>query len=465
MKSYRLMTPSGVILLLAIVVLMTEACTKTSLIGSPDNDLNIETTDTVSMITTTIQGDTVRTYTPVSNQQLPNYLVGRLDDPIFGNSTAIAYAQTRLLTTAPGFERTTLDSVILALPYVTNERNHGNVNGTQTIIISRLSESMDAAEQYYSNKSFETDEILGQKTFVPNVLDSFNILVPEGDTILEKRVAAQLRIPLSSSFGNELLANGDNMTAIDNFLEYFKGIEIKGGTQNDAMLNFAVQSSDITLFYSQEDSLFDDDGNFDTMETIAKKYTFAINSFSAKSAYYNNNRDIVGNARIDAPVKEYMNNGNNDLIFIQSMEGVTSKVTFPYVNALAGKIINKAELTVTVANRDNLEAFPLPEQLLILMNVDSNLVIIEDVAISINTSGGFDLFGGGFESEIIGATTYTTYTLNVSGHFQDMVDGFRDNSIYLTTQPKAQIANRVVLGGSGHSEFPIKLKVSYTDIK
>jgi hypothetical protein len=464
MKSYRLMTPQGVILLLAIIVLVS-ACTKTSPIGGPDNDLNIETADTISMFTTTVKGDSVRTYSPVSNQQFPNYLVGRLDDPIFGNSTAIAYAQLRLLTTSPGFERTTLDSVILSIPYATNDRNYGNLTKPQTIIVSRLSEDMDAAEEYYSNKRFATAEMLGQKTFIPNVSDSFNILIPEGDTIITKRVPAQLRIPLSSRFGNELLANSDNMTAANDFLEYFKGVEIKGGSNNTAMLSFALQSSDLTLFYSQEDSVFDDDDNFVGMETVAKKYSFAINSFSAKSSYYYNNRNIVGNARVDAPVKQYMNEGNNDLMFVQSMEGLMSKVTFPHITALSGKIINKAELTVTVANRENLEIFPLPEQLMALMYVDSSFVLIQDVAVSINVGGNFDLFGGDFESEIINGVTYTTYKLNISGHFQDMVDGLRENAIYITTQPRSQIADRVILGGVGHSEFPIKLKVSYTDIK
>jgi|AntRauTorckE5430_2_1112549.scaffolds.fasta_scaffold00908_5 hypothetical protein len=459
------MTPQGVILLLAIIVLMTEACTKTSLVGSPNNDLNIQSVDTVSMFTTTVKGDSVRTYTPVSSQQFPNYLVGRLDDPIFGNSTAIAYAQTRLLTAAPGFERTTLDSVVLSLPYATNGRHYGNINGPQTIIVSRLSEDMDAAEIYYSDKRFLTAEVLGQKTFVPNLIDSFDILIPESDTVVEERVPAQLRIPLSNSFGNELLANADNMNANDDFLEYFKGIEVKAGTNSDAILSLALQSSDITLFYSQEDSIFDANGDFDRVETIAKKYTFAINSFSAKSVYYKNNRDIVGTGRVDAPVKQYMNNGNNDLMFIQSMEGLMGKVTFPYIDALARKIVNKAELTVTIANDDNLTEFPVPDQLLVLTEVNGNFVIIEDVAVSINTAGGFELFGGDFVSEIINDVTHRTYTINISGHFQDMVDGLRDNSVYIVTQPKAQVASRAILGGSGHSEFPIKFKLSYTDIE
>ena len=119
MKLFQEMTLFRVILLLTAVVLI-DSCTKPSLIGEeilpPEDAVNVQFTDTVSMFTTTIKGDTVRTYTQESTLQLPNYFVGRLDDPIFGNSTAISYAQARLLTASPNFENTTLDSVILSLP-------------------------------------------------------------------------------------------------------------------------------------------------------------------------------------------------------------------------------------------------------------------------------------------------------------------------------------------------------------
>lgn len=469
MKSYRSMTPVGVILLLTIITLLTHACTESSLIGSdilpPDDQLNILATDTVTMFTTTTVGDSSRTYTPVSNQQLPNYLVGRLDDPIFGNSTAITFAQTRLLTTSPNFDLTTLDSIVLALPYDLGEKHYGNKDATQTIRISRLTEVMDASLEYYSNKRFAAGEILGEKTFTPNFTDSITILVPESDTVLERRVGPQLRIPLTSSFGNELLNSAGSMGSIDDYLDFFKGIEIKGGSDNDALLSFDLFNSDITLFYTQEDSLFDTDGNFLNVESVAKKFIFSINTFSAKSVYFNNNRDLVGQIRTDAPVKQYMNNMTDSLMFAQSMEGLYSQITFPYVTNFQGSIINKAELIITVANRENLEEFPLPDQLVVLSKLDDRLIVIEDVATSISTSGNFALLGGDPVDEEIDGVTYTTYSINISAHFQDMVDGFTDdNVIYLSTYPKPQVGTRVIFGGAEHSEFPIQLKLSYTEI-
>ena len=73
------MTYLRVILLLTVITLLNNACTKTSLIGEDiftNDTLGIDYTDTISMLTTTIVGESARTYTPVSNQQLNNYLVG-----------------------------------------------------------------------------------------------------------------------------------------------------------------------------------------------------------------------------------------------------------------------------------------------------------------------------------------------------------------------------------------------------
>ena len=461
------MTYLKVISLFTVISLLNSACTKTSLIGEnifSNDTLGIDYTDTISMLTTTIVGESARTYTPVTNQQLNNYLVGQLSDPIFGNTIAIGYAQFRLLTTSPNFESTTLDSIVLSLPYDVNERHYGNIDGPQTITVSRLSESMDAAEEIRSTKRFETDRVLGTKTFIPNFADSLNILVPSGDTILEEIVRPQLRISLNSEFGNELLNSADKMTGIEDFLDYFKGLEIKGSGNTDAIISFALSAASMTLYYTQEDSIFDENDIFQGIEDVAKRYVFAVNSFSAKSVYFFNDRTGIGQDRIEAPVNRYMNNNNDSLLFVQSTQGTMAKITFPYLDNLAGAIINKAELILTVANRENLTDFGLPEQLIATSLIDSNYVVIEDMAVSLSTAGNFAIFGGTANTETTNDESVTTYKINITGHFQDVVDGLVGNELYITTYPKPQVASRVVLGGAGHSTYPIRLKLNYTKL-
>jgi len=464
------MTQLSVILILATVVLLNDSCTKPSLIGEevlpPEDGVNVQYTDSISLLTTTIKGDSVRTYTQESSLQLPNYFVGRLDDPIFGNSTAISYAQARLVTASPDFSNSVLDSVILSLPYDDDiTRHYGNINSTQTIIISRLSDVMDASETYYSNRQFQAGAVLGQKTFEPNYEDSLTVKVPQSDTIVETRIAAQLRVPLSDEIGNEFLNSSDQMGSIEDFLDYFRGVEIKGAATNDAMISFDLARSYITLFYTQTDSLFDDDNVFEGLVDVPKRFIFSINISSAKSVYLNNNREIVGNARVDAPVKAYMNNETDTLTYIQGMEGLFTKVSFPYVQNLAGNIINKAELEIKVANTDDLVTFPISQRLIALEKLNDELIIVQDVAASFSIAGGFDLFGGGYETETIDGIDYLVYRLNISGHFQEMVDGTTDeDAIYLSVYPKSQVASRVILGGANNTTHPIKLNLIYTKL-
>lgn len=461
------MTPLRVILLFTVITLLNSACTKTSLIGEDifaSDTLGLKSVDTISMLTTSIIGESVRTYSPNASLQLPNYLVGQLADEQFGNSTAITYAQLRLLSTSPNFDASTLDSVILSLPYDASNRHYGNVNGQQTFTVSRLIESMDAAEEILSNQRFQAGQVIGQTSFVPNFTDSLNILTPSGDTVVEERIRPQLRIPLSNSFGNELLNSADQMTGIDDFLSFFNGIEIKGNVNTDAMLSFSLSAASMTLYYTQEDSIFDDEGDFDRIENISKRFIFAINSFSAKSVYYFNDQTGIGQDRIAAPITEYMNNTTDSLMFVQSMQGTMGKITFPYLDALAGSIVNKAELVVTVANRDNLIDYPLPEQIILTSLSDSNFTVIEDMAVSLNRAGSFELFGGEEVTVTENGSSTTTYTMNITGHFQDMIDGIVDNELFITTYPKPQLANRVILGGANHSTFPIKLKLTYTKL-
>ena len=81
-----------------------------------------------------------------------------------------------------------------------------------------------------------------------------------------------------------------------------------------------------------------------------------------------------------------------------------------------------------------------------------------------NVANTFALFGGDAVTEVVDGVSTTTYTMNITGYFQDMVDGIVDNRLFITTYPKPQIANRVILGGAGHSTYHIKLKLNYTKL-
>jgi hypothetical protein len=441
----------------AALLFLNSACTKSSLIGSeifpPDDAINVKTTDTLTFLTTTVKGDSVRTYSPTSTLQLASYLVGRLQDPVFGQSTATLYAQLRLPTTSPTFENVTLDSVVLFLPYKKSARNYGVLTAAQTFKVHRLAEAMDETEDIFSNQTFQKGALIGKKTFVPNVTDSLTVATPSGDTILYNKLPPHLRIPLYSSFGNLLLNSAEQLTSTDKFLEFFHGISVSG--EGNAMLSFDLNGAGITLYYQETDT----EGN-----VTPEKFDFVINTTSAKSVSFQNIRESAkGNARGDAAVVKYMNNINDSLVFAQGMEGVETKISFPYIENMRGAIVNKAELVVTVADMSDTLLYPLPAQMILFRKLDGAKVVIRDVSTSVNVSSGFALFGGSPKVQVVNGVTFTTYTLNISGILQNMIDGeLEENALYISLYPKAQSADRVILCGASHSQFPMKMNLVYT---
>ena len=75
--------------------------------------------DTFSVSARTTKRDSVRVYSPFSQGQLTNFLLGNFNDPILGRSSASINAQLFPTTSEPGFADTIngIDSLILFLPY------------------------------------------------------------------------------------------------------------------------------------------------------------------------------------------------------------------------------------------------------------------------------------------------------------------------------------------------------------
>ena len=56
-----------------------------------------------------------------------------------------------------------------------------------------------------------------------------------------------------------------------------------------------------------------------------------------------------------------------------------------------------------------------------------------------------------------------TYTMNVSEHLQDLVNGVEtSDEIFITALEKAESANRSIIFGTGHPTYAPQLNVIYT---
>ena len=441
------------------VVICFSACTNTTSVGADlleSDRQDLLFSDEFVMQTSTTLGDSVLTFSPILSSQLTDYLLGEYQDPIFGKVRSSVYAQLSTGGTGkPDFANNTLDSVVLVLPYRTDEE-YGNLNTEYTIEVLRIDEpdlfgnsgNNPYEESLWSTGSFNTMSTpIGTKTFVPNTRDSVIIAVPKQDTLgfEDTKVGAQLRISLSSDFASELFDADTNMPddsiffSDSKFTNFLNGIHVNPTSENEGLLDLGIRSSSnagLFVYYHTD--------------TTDNSYQFPFASADLKFASYQH--DYSGSI-----VETFINEPSNgdSLFFLQGMAGVNGNLKFPNLDNLKGNIaINKAELILSVAELpEDLDIYDLPEQIFLTeINEDGEPEIIED-AFSLTIGGGT-------------LTEYTdrspTYSLNITAHLQNVLKGKATDELGLVVLGREKSPNRVVFYGGGHSTSPVKLRVYYT---
>lgn len=422
-----------------------------------DDRINATFTDTITIQSRTIQGDSVLTYSP-GPIWLSSYLLGDYQDPIFGKTYSEIYAEPTLELSQfsylrPNFERASLDSVVLVLPY--NAAGfYGNTEQEFTVNVYELQDSMSRDSFYYSATKLAAGTLIGSKTFVPS-LDSITFIdyrTTSPDTVS----LAQLRIPLEGLFGRRLIfADTSNYVTNADFQQFFRGLSIQPATPTDGVIGFNLVPTngayDAGIYvYFQRD-------------TIPTQYRFPISYNSPVAAYMSN--DYSG-----ALVEPAIGNADfsDSLAFVQGTEGLLMELSFPNLDGLKDVIVNKAELLVPVGSvpGDNPDLFPPAERVYAFYyneNAIGNYVPIDDVLLP--NSGVIDIvFGGLVEEGANGAPDM--YRLNISAWFQEMIKDNRESDIpdviYLTTSPRSERVSRSILYGAEHPNYPIKLNLTYT---
>ncbi len=451
---------NGLFTLLVIAGLCLPSCTDPTQVGSDlleEDEINVGFIDTLTMVSSTETGDTVRTYSPDIDLQLRSYLFGNFIDPVFGQSKSEIYVRPRLQRASngvslvyPDFEDAVLDSVVLILRY-DSSAFYGNFEETFGMEVREVTEMIDPSEDYYSNSSFSADnQIIAEHEFVPDPNDSTEVYYyfdGEADTLKFD----QLRVPLPASFGQRFIDADTSVYENDStFLEYFKGLKLSPTKETDGLIafdfgGFSVANAQLTGIYV-----------YYHVDTVPGHYQFQINTFSTKVAAFDN--DPTG-----AFVAPFIDNSDavDSLVFIQSMEGLYTRVDFPYVSDLKGLIINKAELEFDIASvsgDDPMRYAPVEQLIVLRKNEDGELRVISDVTFA-STNLPASL-GGVVVAGSDGSPDF--YRLNITSHFQDMIDGIEPNILYFSAFPRAERANRVVLYGANHQEFPIRLKLYFT---
>ena len=442
-------------------IVVAASCTKPVLIGSDfleDEKSSLNFLDSFDLTFHTLRTDSVVVHSDNVSKQLIVYLLGHLNDPIFGRSTAEIYAQPLLPGQGSVLRTTTenpvtLDSVVLQLRYDTLGL-YGTLSDPVTIEVYRMRENPDFREDYFSNDSFMTDGVLlGSLTFIPKPYDSVEVIRPSDTTIL----APHVRIPLDNFIMSELLLQDSVVfTNQDSFLHYFNGLHIKMTGAENTMLGFNLlnQVSGLSYYYDKEGS---QDQEF--------KFIFADGSIKTVHMDHDYAGSFVEPSLTPDP--------ETDLWFVQGMSGLTTTLTVGGLEQLGNAIINQAELEVycTFPDGDVPALYPPVEYLVTQDLTDTAIYNSVDVSVALIRASGNHIstayetiFGGALEKVTDGPPAVYRYNMKITSQLKDIYLGKKENIIYFNPFDKANTPRRSVMFGPSHPEFAPRLRIYYTSL-
>ncbi|MFH0761814.1 MAG: DUF4270 family protein [Bacteroidota bacterium] len=412
-----------------LFLLMATACNNSEEVGLNLTSINERfryRIDSSAVITaTTLRQDSL------TSEKRTASLLGCMNDPVFGRSTAHLLTQLRLSSNDVDFgESPVLDSAMFLLKY---QSWYGDTTTRQDVRIYELSKDLYYDSTYYSNMDingfYDPASPIATFSYQP---------FPSQDSVL---------IRLSDSFGQKIL-EVDTSCLTDNtaWLTFFRGLylEAQPVEQGGSIIsyNFSGGSSRITLYYhnSENDSL--------SYEVIINTNCTWVNLFNhdySKSSI----EPLINDSLYDHPE-----------VYLQCMSGTRAylNITLPdTIQSLvnSGVAVNRAELVFTLADDPTSSSFTAPSSLRVFnARTDLTNEYIEDLAL------GDEYYGGTLDS------TSGTYSFNIGRHIQtvihpDTAQRIDNNGLLLVLSDERISAGRLILKNGPRA---MKLIITYTPI-
>lgn len=383
--------------------------------------------DTLYFNTRTIRENTLKA-TNVSTVTL-----GRIDDPAFGKTATSFYTQCRLNKNNVNFGvNPVLDSVVLSFRY---SGKYGKFDQPVNLVVYQLNQKIDTFN-YNLNDAFQVKlPAIGQLNgFVPSLTDSA--------VVLGKKQAPQLRIPLTTAFGNQILLT-DSSNLVDNaaFLNFFKGLYVTvSSPSGNGLVYLDVKSglSGITIFYKNDTE--------DSLQLYIPSTGVSVNHID---------NDYAGSPAQTAMSSVVAQPGVNS--FIQGGAGTYTRLEVVDLDSFPKNIaVNKAELILTQST-DTTYLAPLLLDLFRVSDFDGP-VSLEDE--------GLSHYGGTRLVENVNGVSLTRYRFNIKKYFQKLINGVHNNKgFFLKTLSPNTNSERVVIANSlNDPNFKIVLIVTYTKL-
>jgi len=418
--------------------------------------LDLIVADTFDLETSTVQGKRVVTYRPGVDSR--TYLLGNLDDPLFGKVKSELYLSFLLNASPPDFstvQQNGFDSLVLILQYDTLAA-YGNITSQQKITVYELADSIGIRDTIYSDAAFQVKpQPLAVASKVIRMKDSVSVIDPL--TKKTVKLAPHLRIRLNDEFGRAMIQNTTDTKTDALFNKYFRGVYITSETElnqpilygfnlSSAALSTQLELNKLRMYYRVPSG--------DTSQN--RTYDFIINTATVNRFIH----DLAG-SQAEVSLKDPEKAKN--LTYLQSMGGVKTVVKCNDLLKMKNKLINKATLDVFIADIPAGSGIYAPPLQIVAetRDKDGRSLLVPDISQLINNNVNFtNVFGGSLATQ----GSVRKYTMNITNHVKTALrDSSYSSDIYLNILTEAERPQRVVFYGSNHPVYPMKLKITYTE--
>jgi len=463
------------LLTLLISLFILNSCKNPDAVGlgvDPTQASQASLVDTTTITATTMLDDSVLT------NSIGTCPLAYFKDPALGTTEANIAASLNL----PGSAAFTLpagtitiDSTRLVLSYA--DGFYGDSLTTKyKVNVYQLTEPLVSSHSYYNNKVWaHSNTLLGTQSFFVRQKDSVKILdIVTGAKDTLKKVAPQIRIPISNSFifNNFFAASTSQLTTNSVFLNAIKGLYITldkagttGGPGGNIYFNLASGGSSLTVYYKVNHG--------STIDTLSASLPLG-NPHAVEIKH-----DYSG---VPAIVNQLNNpTVSSGTIYLQGLAGLRAKIGFPYLKKLLPAnltsndiVINRAELVVSPVAGTDIPYVPTPRLTLYRFDIAHQRVTVPDATngdihyLSVGSFGGFyDNF-------------HKTYNYIITGYVEDLIrgkvtdygtflapadtTGYHTGSATIDVSATSSVGARAIVGGNKTSGYKMKLNILYSKV-
>lgn len=443
-KKFRCTNISFAFIFFLAVLFFMSSCEKQDInfgSGFIDNTItNLVLVDTVTVDVATVYVDSFIT----SNTHA--ILAGKYIDEKFGTIASQSFVQLGIpvVTTYDIPNGSLFDSLEIILKL--NKNFYGDTLAPYNITIHQLTQQIA-----YSSRQFGFYNI--------NSWPYQNTILGSKQLVISPNTSDTLAIKLSASLGQDLFDKLQNkaveVQTVDQFVNYFKGLAIAGGSNNNCILGFK-DSLTMRLHY-RKPGVFTQNA---VIDFGINQTSFQFNNITADRT--GTSISALGLANRLLPSSSTKNAG-----YSQYITGAVAKLSFPYLKDLYQlpnflKIV-KAELLIKPVENSFLGYYNLPPYLR-LSATDQTNQLGTDLTSFIGTTATVQ-YGNLYIDNLYGANT--AYTYDITAYLQAQLPNTEVNKNGLLVLPSTAniVFNRLLIANTANGNNKTQVKIYYASVK